>query len=236
MTYVFKLSEQNSILKKKVGHPIANDDLKVGLVGFYTTYLTPNVTEKNNKLKYEDNGVIKELIIPVGQWSIYDLEKYINKQPDFTPNKIWLKGSETSNTEINCQFKLFLTGDDSIGKVLGFTSDQVLEPHQEYISPEIYKINPFNIINVHCNLADGMILKHSDYTHRESDIIASFQAKLIYKTHIIYEPAYPLFFPIQYTKIDNIEVSIRDENDNVIDFGNSLVTVILKVCNYFFIL
>jgi hypothetical protein len=67
MTYVFKLSERKSVLQKGVSHPIINNALKVALIDFYTTYLTPNVTTKINKLPYEENGAPKELVIPPGQ-------------------------------------------------------------------------------------------------------------------------------------------------------------------------
>jgi hypothetical protein len=74
-----------------------------------------------------------------------------------------------------------------------------------------------------------MSLKLDDYKHRKSDTIASFRTNSEYKFPIIYEPVYPLFFPLQHLEFDHIEVVVWHENGNVIDLGGSLVTVILKV-------
>ena len=88
MTYVFKLSDRKSTLQKSLSHSITNDDLKVALIGFYTSYLTPNISKYYNILHYEENGVIKKLIIPIGQYNVTTLEKYINSQPPFDTNNI----------------------------------------------------------------------------------------------------------------------------------------------------
>ena len=65
---------------------------------------------------------------------------------------------------------------------------------------------------------------------KTSDIIATFRTNAEFKEPIIYEPTYPLFFPLQHLEFDYIKVDIANENGDIIDFGNSLVTVILKVC------
>jgi hypothetical protein len=225
---VFKLSERKSILQKGLSHPIINNDLKVALIGFYTTYLTPNISNKNNKLPYEENGTTKEMVIPPGQYDITTLEKYINSQPPFDSQNISIKGNDITNrVDIKSPFKLFFGGSSDIGKVLGFNT--VLVPNQDHTGSNVPKFHPFETIDIHCNLANGMSLKLDDYKHRKSDIIASFRTNAEYKELIIYEPVYPLFFPLQHLEFDHIEVVVRDESGDVIDFGKSLVTVILKV-------
>ena len=226
-SYVFELSDCKSILQKNLSHPINNDNLKVALIGFYTTYLTPNITNKNNKLSGTD---FKEIIIPPGQYDIDTLEKYINTQPPFNSKNISIHGNDVANRiDIKSPYKLIFNK-GSIGEILGFENAITIEPNQEYTGTKIPKFHPFEKINIHCHLARGMILKQDDYNHRKSDRIASFRTNAEYKCPIIYEPTRPLFFPLKHLDFDRIDVSVLDENENVIDFGGSLVTVILQVC------
>jgi hypothetical protein len=95
------------------------------LIRFCTTYLTPNVTTKNNKLPYEENGAPKELVIPPGQYDITTLEKYINSQPTFDSQNISIKGNDITNrVDIKSTFKLFFGSSTDIGKVLTLVSIQ----------------------------------------------------------------------------------------------------------------
>jgi hypothetical protein len=52
MSRVFKLTSNTSILEKRLTTPIRDTFKNIGLVGFYTTFLTPNVTRENNRLYY----------------------------------------------------------------------------------------------------------------------------------------------------------------------------------------
>jgi len=73
-----------------------------------------------------------------------------------------------------------------------------------------------------------MIVKNSNYTHRETGAIATFKTAAEFKHSIIYEPSYPLFFPITRNKIDEFEIKITDENESLIDFGGAQTTVLLQ--------
>jgi hypothetical protein len=88
---------------------------------------------------------------------------------------------------------------------------------------------PFDTTNIHCNLSDGMIIKYDENSHNETGVIAIFKTNAKFGGPTVYEPTYPLFFPIQNNKFHNVKVSITDEKDNIIDFGGSTVTVILQV-------
>lgn len=227
MTYVFRLSGNSSNLLKRLSHTITNDNLKVALTGFYTSYLTPNISKFYNILHYEENGDIKELIIPIGQYSVSTLEKYINSQPPFNTNNISIQGNDATNRiNITSPFKLHLDK-NSIGVVLGY--DTKVEPNVESTGAYVPKFHPFETINIHCNLAHGMYIKEDDYRHKKSNIIASFRTNAEFKEPIIYEPAYPLFFSLQHLEFDMIYVDITDENGVPIDFGDSTVSVILQV-------
>ena len=59
MTYVFKLSGNASNLLKRLSHLIISENLKVVLIGFYTSYITANISKYYNILHCEENGDIK---------------------------------------------------------------------------------------------------------------------------------------------------------------------------------
>jgi hypothetical protein len=118
------------------------------LIRFYTTYLTPNVTTKNNKLPYEENGAPKELVIPTGQYDITTLEKYINSQLPFDSQNMTIKDNDIINrVNIKSPFKLFFGSSMDIGKVLGFNT--VVEPNKDYTGTHVPKFHPFETIDIH---------------------------------------------------------------------------------------
>jgi hypothetical protein len=86
MNRFFRLSSDTSILEKRLSVPIIDTFKNVGLVGFYTTFLTPNVTIRNNKLHYEEPASLDRIIspetivIPPGQYNLENLERYIQRQ------------------------------------------------------------------------------------------------------------------------------------------------------------
>lgn len=119
--------------------------------------------------------------------------------------------------------------EDSIGKLLGFVENKILEKNKIHYADKIPKINPFETINIHCNLVDGIIIKHDEYNHMETSIIASFKPNTSFGETIFYEPNYPLFFSINTDKLKNIVLEIRDENNELIDFDSSEITAILEM-------
>lgn len=91
------------------------------------------------------------------------------------------------------------------------------------------KINPIETINIHCNLANGMIVCNNNM-HTETNIISTF--KLIsteFKQIINYEPRNPIYFPLQHKSFSKIEIKICDQDDNLIDFGGVDITAVLEI-------
>lgn len=176
---IIKLTGNQSKLYFHFEHHFLNDGYKIGLIGFYSTYLIPNFTEKNNK--------IGNIIIPPGQYTFDNLKKVVKN----------LKLNEVTNT-----FNL---------------SNEVLDRPR--------KLYPIETINIHCNLADGMIVEG----HKESDIISTFKINSQFKQPIIHEPKNILYFPVQRSSLNKIEIKICDQDNDLIDFGGADITVILEI-------
>jgi hypothetical protein len=88
---------------------------------------------------------------------------------------------------------------NSIGSLLGFR-DILVPLKTTFIGKDIQKIIPFDMKNIHFNLADGMFVKDNQYFHSETNVIACFKPILEFGEPIIYEPKYPLFMPVHYNK------------------------------------
>lgn len=187
-------------------HHFSNDDHSIGLVSFYSTHLIPNVTEKNNKLYYDQSI----LTIPTGQYDFYSLSQYIKKNV-----KIGMKMNKIKNmVEFNTA-NINIDKENNICKLLGYNNK----------TPFI----PVETVNVHCNLANGFVTKGGPLLHEETDIISTFKLSTPFRESIIYEPKNILYFPVQHNQIINIDIKITDENRELIDFGGANITVILHL-------
>ena len=199
---IIKITGKKSTLNYHFEHHFQNDILKVGLISFSSTNLIQNITEKNNKLYY-DNSV---LTIPKGQYNFTTLKSFLE-------NKGFNLKKKNNEIDIESNHKIIKEGEKSIFKLLSSSK----------------KFIPVETINIHCNLADGMMIEGGKYHHKETDIICSFKMNSCFCHPIIYNPVHPIYFPIQHNNIYKIEVKICDENGELIDFNDANITIILEI-------
>lgn len=205
---IIKLTGTQSVLKLSFQYNFLNDDFHVALVSFHATNLIPNVTNKNNILYLGD----AEYSIPVGQYTIDSMKNYlqrtykINIKDDEVKNRITFEDNKLINYE----------KDNNLCKFLGYP-DSV---------PKFMAVDTFN---VHCNIASGQIVGDENGLHKETDIISTFKVKSYFKEPMIYECRTPIYFPVQHARISTIEVKIMNENNELIDFGGALITVMLEI-------
>lgn len=198
------------------------DDIykEVALVGYFSTYLTPNITTSNNSFIY--NG--KKVSIKEGFYNLNSLQDMINRS-----------GCDISFEEIGIQNKIIinkLTGEldfnceNPIAKVLGFENEK-LKIGKAYIAKNHPNFLSFHTINVYCEFVDGMLKQSDKFGNIESTLISSFKPNTSFNEPIIYEPEYPLFFLTNWTKTKKVRVELKDENDRPIDLAGALTTIIL---------
>ena len=216
---VFHLSGTTPTLRINLHNEISNHnyDLKVGLIGFYSMYLLPNVTANNNSFIY--NGETHH--VPVGQYNASVLETTF-------PSDILLNENHvTHRMEVTPSTKELNLG--TIGSLLGFKNNSKLQPAQTHVGQYLPKFLSIETFNIHCNLARGMIVADGDYKHKETNIIATFKPLTEFLEPIVYEPQYPLFFPIQESHIRSIEISVTNEKHEPISFGGAITSAILMI-------
>lgn len=204
---IIKLTGTQSILKHSFRFGFLADEYQIALISFYSTNLIHNVTIKNNKFYFKDTVHS----IPNGQYDINSIKNYFQKN-----FKVNIKENEINNritfedpSQINHE------KEDNICKLLGYPDS-------------IPKFIPVETINVHCNLASGQII--SDEFHLETDIISTIKMSGTYfKQPIIHEVLRPIYFPVQHKQIQSIEITITDENNNLINFEGAQITIILEL-------
>ena len=198
------------------------DDIykEIALVGYYSNYLTPNITKYNNVLPYNGKRLIQE-----GLYSLDELQEAIRKTgctTTFDRNKT-LNRIETTILNMDLNFGC----ENSIGNVLGFENLK-LEKGQKYIAINPPNISSFNTINVYCEFVSGMVKSSNEFGNMESNLIATFKPKVYFREDIIYEPSYPLFFKTNWIKTNKIiKIEVKDENDKLIDLAGAFTTIIL---------
>jgi hypothetical protein len=154
----FKLSGNNSILTKKLYEQIRNENHTIALVGFYSTYVTPNVTKHKNKFRFisSDDTKISTFEISAGQYSLQEMGEYRLEDSIFRTKGL----KHTNRVEVE-----FINGTNmnlnlaSYDTLLGFPRGTLIERGKIRMSDSLAKLHPFDTINVHCNLADGMTAK-----------------------------------------------------------------------------
>lgn len=209
---IIKLSGKTSILNFHFERHFSNDEHKIALLGFYGLNTINNITNKNNKIYYGENV----LEIPPGQYNYLSLKHYLqSKGFDLIKNnnKIEIHHHSTPSQSTWSEIYISDKREDSLTEMLNSSK----------------KFIPVEIINIYCNLCEGMLVEGGEFVHKETNIISSFKMNSSFNHPIIFEPKTPIYFPVHINNIYNIELRICDENGELIDFNGSDITVVLKL-------
>jgi hypothetical protein len=238
MSYTFTLTGHISVLKADFYPSIElNRRSKYGLalIGFYTYNSIFNITKENNTFAIITNDPYKRisLKIPPGAYEIDEIGeamlrgiKAASKRKDEDLFSL-RANNNTLKCELSSKLHIDFKDDNSIGKMLGFRTDEVLRSGQVHQSDYGVDIMKVRIIRVDCNIINGAYLNSSEcHTLFEFDI----DVEPGYK--ITKEPQNNIYMPImpegrQY--IDNITLRILDDNGDLIDFQGEKIIVKLEL-------
>lgn len=132
MSLTLALDGTESTLSANYFPPIEldeNSEYRIGLLSFETYNSIPNIDITNNKFHF-DNG--KTIEIPVGAYEIKDIAQYLRMelQRISTKEKQYFADITTNNntmqTSIKATFDIDFSKPDSIGKLLGFKEDTII--------------------------------------------------------------------------------------------------------------
>lgn len=191
-----------------------------GLLDLTTYHSIPNITDRNNKLYYANGEYFNIIEVPVGCYEAEDVLNYIKSELsilgisfEFIVNKNTLKTTIVCEREISCE------GSESIHGVFGFRVPTI-PAKTKLESDDVIKISKLNVIRVECNIVSGAYVNggpcHSIYE------FASNKVDVGYK--IVEQPKNVIYMPVTPKRINYIDISIVDQDGNLIDFRGEDIT------------
>jgi hypothetical protein len=137
---------------------------------------------------------------------------------------LFLKGNNnTLKSEIKCTLDIDFTKKDSIGNLLGFKPKR-LTSHTRHISDFPCKISKINGLCVECNIVSGAY-KNGEQVH----VIHEFFPSVPSGYKIIESPSNVIYLPINTKQLDEITIKITDQDGNLVNFREEVITVRLHL-------
>lgn len=224
---MFTLSGRTSELTCDIFPPfdVSEGEWEIGLVDLATYNSIPNIEKDvNDKFYYTLEDKQQEIVIEEGSYEITDIESYILKKIDKSVNFKLKANTKTLKVEISCNVPIDFTKDNTIASLLGFKS-QILEPGTHSSDkPEGVSILKVNSILVECSIARG-----SYQNGRETHLIYEFFPLVDVGYKIVQVQSNILYLPLNVQRINNITVTLKDQDGNLVNFRNEVITVRLHV-------
>lgn len=163
--------------------------------------------------------------IPTGSYEVESLARYLKKA--LSQKKVELELESNKNTlkcEIMCSQPIDFTKPNSIGSLLGFRNNEALKPNRIHISQLPADILKVNVIRVECNIITGSYLNN-----RPSHTIHQFSPRVPPGYKIVEVPQNVIYFPVTVKNIRTLNLSIIDQENNIINFRGETITIRLHI-------
>ena len=204
---------------------------EIALVNLETYYSFPNIDETNNVFVYSpDNGNSwVKIKIPIGTYEIDDLNNTIPFEMekrghyDEINNEYYINISANSNTLksvliIESGYQVDFNKQNALSKVLGFTGTKYGEGFHE--SENVVNILTINSILVNIDMISGSYVNGAT-----KNTIYSFFPKVSPGYKIIESPVNLVYLPLILDTIDNLNVSVTDQDDHLLNLRNEKLTI-----------
>lgn len=192
----------------------------VGLLDFTTYNSIPNIIEeKNNVFPVQDGNEWRFIKLPTGAYEIEDIEAFLKKA---LPNK--MMSLRPNNTTLKCELYCSLniqfnqSPSNNIGRMLGFTENK-LEANKTHTSDAPVNIIKVNTIQIRCNIVQGSY-KNGQNEHT----LHSFYPTVEPGFKIVETPSNVIYLPVNVQRLDNITLSIVDQDGDVVNFRGEVIT------------
>ena len=208
-----------------------NKVYEIALVNLETYYSFPNIDDSNNIFVYShDQGVTwTKIKIPTGSYEIDDLNNTLRFEMekrghyDEVNNDSYISKSANSNTLksiliIAPGYQIDFNQPYNLSKVLGFTGNKYVEGFHE-------SENVVNILSINSILVNIDIIGGSYVNGTTKNTIYSFFPKVSPGYKIIESPVNLVYLPLLIDTIGNLNLSITDQDDNLLNLRNEKLTV-----------
>lgn len=207
------------VLEPDASYEIAFDSID-------TYYSFPNIIEgTNNKFAYKKGGTKTVLSLPTGCYSIETINSTIKEMLSNDKDKMSITSvipQLKSAIEVAPNFAVDFTEPNSINTVLGFNA-RVLE-HGFNISDNIVNINRTNTIFINCDLVASSYVNET-----RQPVIYSFFPNVPPGYKIVEVTPRLTFLPINRSRLDSITVWLSNQDNELINLRNDVVTVRFQI-------
>lgn len=163
--------------------------------------------------------------IPTGSYELEHLAKYLQKRLEQRGAKLALRANKnTLQCELFCNQPIDFTRPNTVGPLLGFSSDRILEAYKAHESKLPANILKVNVIRIECNIITGSYLNN-----QASHTIHEFSPRVPPGYKIIEVPQNVIYFPITVKNIQRIDLSIVDQLNQLINFRGETITIRLHI-------
>lgn len=201
---------------------------EAALLDFATYNSIPNISEGvNSKLHFMKsfNETSHEVVeLKTGAYEITDINREL--QSLLGKSVIELKANNNNlRSEIKCKYFIDFSQAGSIGELLGFPKTlSILEPNVVHTSPATVNINKINAINITCNIVQGSYKDGSN-----GHVLHTFYPSVPPGFKIVEKPHNLIYLPLNTTHISDIVLNVLDQEGNVVDFREEIITLRLHI-------
>lgn len=200
---------------------------KICLIGLQTNNSIPNINKSCNQINFSiENGKKSYLCeIPTGSYELNDIEVAIKHCLLETDVIFELKANNnTLKCEMFCNYNIDFSMSHSIASLLGFSTKKIYKANAKHLSDNLVNITKINCIYIESNLVAG-----SFNNGQECHTIHEFYPNVPAGFKIIEIPTHLVFYSLNCTTINRVEITLKDQNDELIDLQGEPITVRLLI-------
>ena len=203
---------------------------EIALVNLETYYSFPNIDDSNNTFVYShDQGQTwTKIKIPIGSYEIDDINNYLRSEMerlghyDEVNNEPFINIAANSNTLksiliIGKGYQVDFNQTNNLSRVLGFTGTKYNEGFHE-------SEKSVNILSINSILVNIDIIEGSYVNGKTKNTIYSFFPDVSPGYKIIESPVNLVYLPLLTDTIQNINLSITDQDENILNLRGEKLT------------
>lgn len=220
---MFCLSGKGSVISCDVfpSLDISGGSYELGLIDLTTYNSIPNIEKGiNDKFYYGKSGVVT---LEEGAYEIRDIEKFIIDNIEKGVTFSLLANNSTLKAHIKCSEVIHFEKPGSIASLLGFDSIE-LDANKTHSSNNPVDIIKVNAIKVDCNIVRG-----SFNNGKEGHVIHEFFPAVAPGFKLVEIPRTVIYLPVTAQRINNITVTLRDQDGDIINLRDEKVNLRLHL-------